>query len=135
MWVKSNMMLVICIVGLFLVPNRLFACHDASQKPKQEEKSCCVDKGQKIADVNEKDCCQDASADSKKSHNLKDDCSKHCNQKSCRASSQWNPLVSLMETIHFVPLDSESVRTYADYKQPYYADAYSSIWQPPKIVK
>jgi len=152
MWAKVNILLVICILGLFLAPSLGFACHLASEKPKQEKKSCCAEKGQavkdseqsqdpkhtdKVQDVKDtdtKDCCKDKKQDSGTSGDHGDGCSKHCAEKSCRTSMQCNPMISFYEVDLILPLDADQLRLYTLYKQPFCSDAYFSIWQPPKIA-
>lgn len=97
MWAKRNIVFIICMLGLFLAPYRLFACHEPSEKPKQEEKSCCLDERQQVKDVETADCCKDERAESPKSDHHADDCGKHCGEKSCRTSLQCNPIVSVIE--------------------------------------
>ncbi|WP_104384192.1 hypothetical protein [Sphingobacterium sp. HMA12] len=162
MWAKVNILLVICMLGLFLAPSRVFACHLTPEKPKQEEKmSCCSDKdphvntadegegvkdidksqdlhharnSRDIKDMTAKDCCKDKSEDSHTTQDHGDDCSKHCGEKSCRTSMPCNPMISFCET-DLIPLsDTDQLKLYTLYKQPFCSDAYFSIWQPPKIA-
>jgi hypothetical protein len=134
MWAKRSIVFIICMLGLFLAPHRLFACHEPSEKPKQEEKSCCLDERQHVKDVGTEDCCKDEGAESPKSDHHGDDCGKHCSEKSCRTSLQCNPIVSVIEAQLILPLHADALNAYARYKQPYCADAYFSIWQPPQIA-
>ncbi len=154
MWAKVNILLVICILGLFLVPSQGFACHLPPEKPQQEQKSCCsemdpatedadtdkgrdinnTDGGQDAKDSGVKDCCKDGKHDSETSKDHGDDCGKHCNEKSCRTSVQCNPLISFYEVDLLLPSDTDQLKLYTLYKQPFCSDAYFSIWQPPKIA-
>jgi len=134
MWTKGNIVLIICILGLFLAPNRLFACHEPSEKAKQEEKLCCLDERQKVKDAATEDCCQGEQAESQKSDRHEDNCSKHCGEKSCRTSMQFSSIVSEMEAQFILPIYGDALSSYALYQQPYCSDAYFSIWQPPQIV-
>jgi len=134
MWAKRNIVFIICMLGLFLAPNRLFACHETSEKPKQEEKSCCLDERQTTKDAETEDCCKDGRAESTKSDRHADDCGKHCGEKSCRTSPQCNPIVTVVNVQLVLPLYAAASSSYGYYKQPYCADAYFSIWQPPKIA-
>jgi len=150
MWAKVNILLVICILGLFLAPSLGFACHLAPETPKQEEKSCCTEKGadlkdsdqdpkhtdkaQDVRDTDTKDCCKDKKQDSGTSSDHGDDCGKHCAEKSCRTSMQCNPMISFSEVDLILPSDTDHLKLYTLYKQPFCSDAYFSIWQPPKIA-
>ena len=158
MWAKVNNLLVICMLGLFLVPGQVFACDRASDKPKQEKKkSCCsendqdlnatdnakgvndanknqelknTDKDRDVEDTEGKDCCNDVQ--NEKDHG--DDCGKRCSGKSCRTFMQYSPMIAVYGT-GFIPLSEiGQLKLYTLYKQPFCADAYFSIWQPPKIA-
>lgn len=152
MWAKVNILLVICILGLFLAPSLGFACHSVPEKPKQEKKSCCAEKGQDVKDSKQgqdpihtdkaqdvkdtetKDCCKDKKQDAGTSSDHGDDCGKHCAEKSCRTSMQCNPMISFYEVDLILPSDTDQLKLYTLYKQPFCSDAYFSIWQPPKIA-
>ena len=158
MWAKVNILLVICMLGLFLAPSRVFACHLTPEKTKQEEKmSCCsendqdlnatdnthgvndthknqelknTDKDRDVEDTEGKDCCNDVQ--NEKDHG--DDCGKRCSGKSCRTFMQYSPMIAVYGT-GFIPLwETGQLKLYTLYKQPFCADAYFSIWQPPKIA-
>ena len=65
MWTKGNIVLILCIVALFLVPGRTFACHGNSEKP-QVEKSCCAENEQNTSDTAAESCCKEEKSDPKK---------------------------------------------------------------------
>lgn len=162
MWVKVNILLFICILGLFLAPSPVFACHLSPEKTKQEDKkSCCTekephvnaadkgegikdtDKGQDshharnsgdIKDIEGKDCCKDKSEGSPTTQDHGDDCTKNCGEKSCRTPTQYNPIIPFYETDLILLFDTDHLKLYTLYKQSFCSDAYFSIWQPPKIA-
>lgn len=135
MWTKRGIVFIICILGLFFVPNRLFGCHASSEKNSQEEKSCCLDETQKTRDTATVDCCNDDRAESAASDDRVDDCSKRCGEKSCRVSFQYSFIVSVIEAPQILPAYADASSSYARYKQPFCTDIYFSIWQPPQLAQ
>ncbi len=140
MWTKGNIVLILCIVALFLVPGRTFACHGNSEKP-QVEKSCCAENEQNTSDTAAESCCKEEKSDPKKSGGQPSksdqhdsDCNKQCNEKTCRTALQYNPIISPHEEGLSAPITIDGLQSYGLYKPPFCPDAYFSIWQPPKLA-
>ncbi|MDM1294570.1 hypothetical protein HX021_09730 [Sphingobacterium sp. N143] len=134
---KVNIVLLICMLGLLLVPGRVFACHAAAEELKQEEAAehaCCLEKNMEAEDAGQGSCCADDKHTDEQSGDNADSCEKKCAEKSCRSSLQYNLLVSPVEEDAFSLLDADAIQHYAGYRQPIYTQGYFSIWQPPKII-
>lgn len=123
---KINILMIICLFGLFLIPTQSYACKSHTKEIVSKDKSCCSDKKHHSEDRCEKDCC-------KSKHDGSNDCSGKCGNKTCHSSSNNFSATPPICRNAQNNLIFESRKSYPLYKQPSYSSGESSIWQPPKI--
>lgn len=124
---RINILMIICVFGLFLIPAQSYACNSHSKEIVTRNKSYCSDKKQDHSEDHcGKDCCKSKDASS-------NECSGNCGPTSCHSSpnsfSATPPISKYVQN----NLIFESKKSYPLYQQRAYSSRESSIWQPPKI--
>lgn len=119
--------MIICLLGLFLIPAQSYACNSHSKEIVSKNKSCCSDKKEHHSkDSCEEDCC-------KSKDDTSNECSGKCGTSSCQISSNSfsaTPPIFRNSQDHLSFGDKKS---YPLYQEHSYSSGEFSIWQPPKI--
>lgn len=124
---KINIILIICLLGSFLVPEQSFACEANAKEVAVNEKSCDIAQTQHhLENENKDECC-------KTQDDVSDECSHHCGTSTCHGSSNNFSATSPFSTNTQNHLSFDANKSYPQYQQRYYSSGEFSIWQPPKI--
>lgn|SRR5690606_16991168 len=124
---KINIILIICLLGSFLVPEQSYACESNAKEGATKERSCDTTQKQHHSKNENKDECCKAKDD------VNNECSNHCGTNTCHGPSNSFSATSPFSTNTQNHLSFDDKKSYPQYQQRYYSSGEFSIWQPPKI--
>ena len=125
---------IVLVLGIVIAPKQILACDNMKGNL---EMACC--KKNKVANVNDKSCCQIKKIAKNQSTQIpeektKKDCD-DCNQNCCSSAPTT---LSFVLPAHFIlvnrTFNSLSIPQKFSYIETYASSGFHFIWQPPKLV-